>query len=236
MIDIHCHILPGLDDGPKLLEESVAMGKIAYADGIRHIVATPHFTETLLNDRGTVAARTKEVQQALHEAGLDITLYPGNEVRLVNADFFRMHRESRTFGYLNDKDTFLLLEQRWNSYDPDSEDIVRELVADGITPIVAHPERHAFFREQPKLLGSLLAAGAWTQVSVDSLNGTNNKDAQSFANWLIDRDWVHTIATDAHSVKRKPNLSQGFDLIRDRGSRRQADRILERMKQVIGLS
>lgn len=235
MIDIHCHILPGVDDGAKHMEEAVAMGRLAYEDGIRHIIATPHFTDTLLNGRSIVSAKVREVQDALDEAGVGVTLYPGNEVRLVDDSFFEHHRKRKTFFYLNEDETFVLLEQKWSSYEPTTEVLVRGLVEDGVTPIIPHPERHAFFREQPQLLVSLLEAGAWTQVSVDSLLGKNNEDARSFACWLMDRDLIHTIATDAHNVNRKPNLSEGFRLVSLRCGPAQTERMLRRMKQVLGL-
>ena len=107
----------------------------------------------------------------------------------------------------------MLLEQRWTEYDVETPEIVAWLLARGITPIIPHPERHIFFRNQPELLTQLVEAGAWTQVSVDSLLGNNNQDALEFANRLIDANQVHTLATDAHNINRKPSLAIGYDYI-----------------------
>ncbi|MDF2959044.1 MAG: hypothetical protein K0S39_779 [Paenibacillus sp.] len=235
MFDIHCHILHEIDDGAKNLPEALEMARIAYDDGIRHIVATPHFKSDLLSHRNLVDQRVHELQTALNEAAIDITIHRGNEVCLESADFFHQHHKQQSFHCLTGGSSYLLMEQPWTNYCPDTIDVVRYLLLKGITPIIPHPERHSFFREQPELLDALLQEGAWTQVTVDSLLGKNNEDARSFALRLLEQGQIHTIATDAHNVNRKPNLSEGFRIIEAYSSKAQAQDILSRMKQVVGL-
>jgi len=233
MIDIHCHILHGIDDGADSMAESVAMARIAYEDGVRDIIATPHFNSLWRNEAGLVRRKTAELQRKLDQAGIAVTIHPGNEVRLENKAAFMRDTEQGAYCYLDDAGRFVLLEQRWAEYDPDTPELVAWLLARGTTPIVPHPERHQFFRERPELVERIAAAGAWLQVSADSLTGRSGDDVQRFANWLVDRDLAHTLATDAHNVNRKPNLSEGFRRVRERAGQERADQIARRMAGIL---
>lgn len=210
MLDIHCHILHEVDDGAKDLEEAVAMARVAYEDGVRAIIATPHFCGSMLTDVDIVMRKLEELQTELDRHGIGLTIHPGNEVRLESRAFLEEHKRNRRFAYLGEKGRFLLLEQRWSDYEQETADVVRSLLDEGVTPIIPHPERHDFFRREPELLLQLIEHGAWTQVSADSLAGRNGPEAASFAEWLSRRGYVHTIATDAHNVRRKPNLFEGL--------------------------
>jgi protein-tyrosine phosphatase len=213
MIDIHCHILPSIDDGAANMVETIEMSRLAYADGIRHIIATPHFNNLFHNTVGTVNRLVPLVQQALNRAGIDITIHPGNEVRLESKDFIFHHTLTEQYCYLAGNAGFILLEQSWHNYYEPTLDIVRWFQDRGTRIIIPHPERHSFFRSDPQLLVTLIEAGVWTQVSVDSLLGKNSDAAQQFAEWLIQHNYAHTLATDAHNTRRKPNLSVGFDIV-----------------------
>lgn len=234
MIDIHCHILPGVDDGSESLEESLAMARQAVQDGIRHIVVTPHFNDKFRVERSEVLAATAALQNELDRVGIGIRLHPGSEVRLEDANRFEEDLRQGAFCFLNDNGRHLLLEQRWHSYHPQTPEVVRRLITRGIIPIVPHPERHFFFREEAGLLEELLAAGAWTQVSVDSLLGANGPEARDFARLLLDRNQAHTLATDAHNVTRKPNLSEGFRIVREGWGNARAEEIRLRLEGILG--
>ncbi|MFC3798869.1 tyrosine-protein phosphatase [Cohnella sp. GCM10012308] len=210
MIDIHCHILHGVDDGAKDLDESVAMARIAYEDGIRDIVVTPHFNSLFLTMSDVVHRKLEELQRELDRQDIDIRLHPGNEVQLVSAAFFDEHRRNRSFALLGRPGTHLLFEQRWSGYDPATPEIVQRLLDAGVTPVMAHPERHPFFRDDPELLPRLIELGLWTQVSADSLVGNFGPEAQRYGRALIAAGHAHTLATDAHNVNRKPNLGAGM--------------------------
>jgi protein-tyrosine phosphatase len=233
MIDIHCHILPGVDDGAHNLEESVAMARLAHEDGIRHIIATPHFNCNYYNPIKAVRTKVKELQRVLDTRGIPVSIHPGNEVRLENTEDFYRDLEKGEFGTLDAAGKFLLLEQRFTEYQPDTLEVVTWLHEQGIRVILPHPERHYFFRDQPRMLEKLIAAGVWTQVSADSLIGRNNEEVRRFADWLVDRDFAHTLATDAHNVHRKPNLSEGFRIVRQRAGEGRVDEILARMDTIL---
>jgi protein-tyrosine phosphatase len=233
MIDIHCHIIPGVDDGASDLEEALEMARIAYADGIRHIIATPHFANTYLTDRNKVLHGVETLRSALEKAALPVQIYPGNEVRLESAEFVRQHAKERNFCFLGPAERFILLEQSWKRYNEDTPEVLRWLLEQGIQPIIPHPERHLFFRRQPELLLQLIKMGAWTQVSVDSLLGKNGEDAKSFGEWLIDEKKAHTLATDAHNPRRKPNLSLGYEIVRRLAGEAEAEAMHERAARII---
>lgn len=235
MIDIHCHILSGLDDGAKNMDESIAMARIAYDDGIRHIIATPHFTASYPIPSAIVYEKLVELQKELDRLRINVQLYPGHEVRLEDAQFVYKHEAEGEFFYLGSQSShkFVLLEQPWSHYSEDSEEIIGWFLGRGTIPIIPHPERHLFFRERPELLLHLIRLGAWTQVSVDSLNGTNNEDARSFGRWMLEENIVHVLATDAHNVRRKPNLSEGFELVKAWMGEDQAEEIRKRALTII---
>ena len=236
MIDIHCHIIAGVDDGAQHMDESVAMAKIAREDGCRHIVATPHFFHNCLVKRPIVEQKVRELQKRLDLEGIALTVHAGNEVRLESSAFVTGHALEENFCYLGSEKRYVLLEQTWQHYCPDSEDIVRWFIGRGVTPILPHPERHAFYREQPDLLIGLIRLGAWTQVSVDSMLGGNSHEALDFARWMAQEGHMHTIASDAHSTTRKPNISAGYRLLRDWIGEPQTRDIQQRIERIIAPS
>ncbi|MEX2461138.1 MAG: CpsB/CapC family capsule biosynthesis tyrosine phosphatase [Paenibacillaceae bacterium] len=233
MIDIHCHILHGIDDGAHDLAESLAMARHAYQDGIRHIIATPHLNLHYNNIRALVQNKTEILQKAFDQHSIQITLHPGCEIQLKDRRTLYTQVERHEFCFLGPEKRYILLEQRWTDYDPETPEIVAWLLNRGITPIIPHPERHLFFRQQPELITKLVEAGAWTQVSVDSLLGNNNPEALEFANRLIDANHVHTLATDAHNINRKPTLAIGYTYISDRVDKARAEEINARCYGII---
>jgi protein-tyrosine phosphatase len=222
-----------VDDGASDAAESVAMARIAYEDGIRHIFATPHFTEGYYNHRTLVEKKVSELQATLDDLSINVRIYPSNEVRIESKSFVFNEAKDHQFCYLGTNQKFILLEQPWGGYEPDSLEVVSWFIDRGVTPIIPHPERHLFFRQQPELLDRLIEAGAWTQVTADSLIGHNHEDARQFATRLIERGLAHTLATDAHNIRRKPNLSQGFRAVEQIAGRKAADTIRDRMEQFI---
>ncbi|MDG0809249.1 tyrosine-protein phosphatase [Cohnella rhizosphaerae] len=233
MIDIHCHILHGVDDGAKDLDESVAMARIAYADGIRDIVVTPHFNGFYLTVSDIVHRKLEELERELDRQGVDVRLHPGNEVQLVSAAFFDEHTRNRAYSRLGRTGTHLLIEQRWSGYDPDTPEIVQRLLDSGVTPILAHPERHPFFRDDPELLPQLIELGLWTQVSADSLVGNFGPEAQAYGRALIAAGHAHTLATDAHNVNRKPNLGAGMAVFEEVAGAEARAELEARMRSIL---
>ncbi|HZG87590.1 tyrosine-protein phosphatase [Paenibacillus sp.] len=235
MIDIHCHILHGVDDGAQDLDMAVAMARMAVEDGVRTIVATPHFNNVWKVERDTVIAKTKELQAELDRLGIPLSIRYGNELRLENGSFIREALSTGNFCPLNDNPKFVLMEEPWEGFHPDTWDVIEEFRGRGTKIILAHPERHGFFRAEPSLLDRMLATGVvWTQVSAGSLIGEYGVDAQAFAYGLVDRGLAHTLATDAHNMTRKPLLAHAYDAVAARAGAAAADAIRERMRSIAG--
>lgn len=233
MIDIHCHILYGVDDGARNLEESVEMAKLAYEDGIRHIYATPHFNKRFQLKRSNIEKRVASLQQTLDQLNIDVKIYPGHEVRLESPSFVYEHAEQEHIALIGKEEKFVLLEQRWKQYEKKTVEVVKWFMEQSIRPIIPHPERHFFFRESPRLLTELIEHGAWAQISADSLIGKNSNDALEFAKRLAENDQIHILATDAHNVKRKPNLSEGYRIIREWCGEKRIEEIDDRAQRFL---
>lgn len=207
MIDIHCHILPGLDDGADSLEEAVAMARRAVADGIRCIVATPHVLTGLYhNTREAILLAAAHLQEALQKAEIPLTLLPGAEYRLEPDLPQRLSRgELMT---LNDTGRYLLVEFPATLIPDYANPVFYQLLLQGVTPIIAHPERHTGFAREPATLQELVERGALTQLTAGSLTGLIGPAAASVARSFLKHGCAHFIATDAHAATgRAPVLA-----------------------------
>jgi protein-tyrosine phosphatase len=226
MLDLHCHILPGVDDGPASLEEALAMARFCVRDGISHIAATPHCHRFLRLLRADILPHVERFNQALARAGLPLTVLPGSEVQVTDTTAYRRDFEAGLYCHLGDGRAFTLLEFNWEGhlYPPDAAGLVGWLRQRGVTPIVAHPERHGFFRDDPARLRALVDAGAWVQVTVDSLLGNHGRSPRSAGEELLGAYPEAVLATDAHNPRRCSGLSAGYAWVRERfGERREAE-------------
>lgn len=226
MLDLHCHILPQLDDGANSLEEALAMARFFVKDGTTHVVATPHCHRFIHLLRADVLPRVAQFNRELRTAGIPLTILPGSEIQVVDAREYRREFEERVFCHLGDGRAFTLLEFNWarNQVPPDAADLVAWIVLQGMTPIIAHPERHAYFSDEPELLRSLVAAGAWLQITVDSLTGYHGPAPKVAAAAHLREYPLAVLSTDAHTLGRCSGLSPGYAWVREHlGERREHD-------------
>ena len=212
MLDIHCHILPATDDGPETLQEALEVAQFCALDGITHIVATPHchqFTHLL---RADILPRVDAFQEALDAAQIPLTIFPGSEIRTSDIALFRAEYNASVLCHLGDDETYSLLEFSWREaeYPPDAPAQIRWLLERGTQPIIAHPERHGFFVNERTRLHQLVEAGAWLQITVDSLLGHNGPIAQSTGEEFLRFYPNCVLATDAHRMSRCSGLSAGY--------------------------
>jgi protein-tyrosine phosphatase len=223
MIDIHSHILPGVDDGARNLDEALAMARLAVADGTTHLFATPHHIYFLPLTRKEVRGRVNALQKALDDAGIALTIVPGHEVRLyedVLADW-----EVELAGPLGDS-RYVLAEPDFYRFDRSNVRIVLEMIDRGIIPVLAHPERIIPIQEDLSLIEPILERGGLVQVTSDNLVPpvlagsagakthplVSSKAARDTALEMLKRGWVHIIASDAHNTSsRRPGLSAARD-------------------------
>jgi protein-tyrosine phosphatase len=204
MVDIHCHLLPNVDDGPRSWDTSLQMCAMALADGIEHIVATPHANNVFQYDRPVLSAMLEELSRRVSgklklSLGCDFHLSYEN---LVDA----LANPSR---YTIAGTDYLLVELSDFSAPPIASQGLHKLLAAGIVPIITHPERNPALQGDPRRVLEWVENGCLVQVTANSLTGKWGRRAQDTAEWLMKRAVVHILATDAHGIdSRPPILSQ----------------------------
>src|SRR5207248_8685910 len=198
MIDTHLHILPGIDDGPETLQESLALAEVLVQEGIRVAAATSHYNDEFVHSSAAeVQGRVYELQRELDRHNIPLRVFAGHEA-LIKPGLVDDIRAGR-LATLNGS-RYLLLEL-WNStWLPETERVIFELRAFGITPILAHPERYRVFQKELERLASLLRQGVLVQITASSLVGMQGRTAQRAAETLLKRGLVHCIASDAHGL------------------------------------
>lgn len=206
MVDIHCHILPETDDGSVSLEESVEMCRLAAADGISTIVATPHMFDGVHKtpERDTIRRKIDLVMEAA--AGC-VEIVPGGEVRYSH-EIFDEARDSHSRILLNGG-SYMLLEFPFQMVPPNIEQTIFQILQAGITPVIAHPERNKRLQKHPEILASLIERGAFSQLDAGSLTGSFGAESLDSAKKILRGGMAHFIATDAHHAgRRRPNLTE----------------------------
>jgi protein-tyrosine phosphatase len=211
MFDLHNHCLPGLDDGARDWEESLAMARIAVEDGIEGVVCTPHWARGSFENRrdGTLAAVAAFKEKlAAHKIPLEV--YPGAEIRL---DFDVLAAiESGEILTVNDNGRFVLIELLPEILPPKLEDVFWSLQVQGTRPIISHPERNPALLRDPARLFRWVEMGALTQVTAASLLGSFGEEVRRFTVMLLKHHMAHIIATDSHGLGvRSPRLSTGYE-------------------------
>lgn len=201
MIDLHCHLLPDIDDGPPDLASSVAMARTALAAGTRTIVATPHVSWTYRNTPAEIRQRVTELCAALEREGVGLEVLAGAE---VDASYLReVDDDSLEALRLGDGDAVLLECPLSRSALP-IDAMVFALHRRGLRTVLAHPERSPTIRSQPGQLEDFVRAGVLTQVTTGSLLGQFGREAQRFTEWMFEEGLVHNVASDAHDTSRRP--------------------------------
>jgi protein-tyrosine phosphatase len=212
MIDLHCHVLPGLDDGPRHIFESLDMARTAAKNNIRTIVATPHtLNGFFVNNWEDVVSETAALHAALEKENIPLTLYPGMEVQLGPGIFQALEKgEAAT---INNNSRYLLMEFPAFSVPMGSREIVFNLKLQGITPVIAHPERHLILQHDLQQLHEFVKQGALCQLTALSLTGEFGGTVRKSAEEMIRTGLAHVIATDAHFDSERINaLAESVDL------------------------
>ncbi|MDD2920243.1 CpsB/CapC family capsule biosynthesis tyrosine phosphatase [Rhodoferax sp.] len=212
MIDLHSHILPGVDDGAKDLATSLEMARIAVADGIHTMACTPHiYPGMYLNDATGIALARARLQADLDERGIALKLVVGADVHLVPGLLDGLR--TGLIPTLNGS-RYLLLEPSHTMPPPRFEDSVFNLVAAGYTPIITHPERLTWVEDHYPVFVRLVQQGAWMQVTAGALTGAFGPRAKYWADRFVADGHAHILATDAHSTGRRlPQLTPALDVV-----------------------
>jgi len=233
MIDLHTHILPGLDDGVKTLEESIKMCWMSFRDGVRTIVATPHTLNGLyLNDRDIILKKVDELNEALIHCGMRISdcgiknskseidfssinsefripnsefrILPGSDVRLCENTL--SHLDQGKVMTISDSKKYLFLEFPFQGIPHQAEEIIFQVMQRGMIPIITHPERNIELGQRPRRYYEMIRKGCLGQVTAMSLTGELGPRIKQVAERLLTNRLIHFIASDAHSLDGRPPI------------------------------
>ena len=216
MIDIHTHILPGVDDGSKSLRMSLEMIEISYRNGVDTIVATPHCMPGMYNNTASdsLERRWNRLYEAVKEEGIPIHMRKGMEV-LLSERSMKLVRDRKVWTINNSK--YLLVEFAFDE-DPDwSTEKLKEVTKEGYIPVIAHPERYYFVQSNPQIVYEWYSKGYGIQVNKESLLNQYGKKEKQTVTSLLRHNIVTCVASDAHrSDRRAPGLKDVFEYLNDR--------------------
>lgn len=215
MIDIHCHILPRLDDGARSIEESMQMCWMSYRDGVRKVVATPHTLNGIYqNNRSTILSKVRKLNTILNRINqlnqmeeldpIDMVVLPGADVHF-SEDIICQLDEGRAMT-IRDGGRFLMLEFPSHSIPYRVEDVLFQLISRRIIPIISHPERNLEIAHRPKRYYEMIRMGCLGQVTALSLEGGFGPAVKGVAEKLIGKRLIHFIASDGHSTDARPPI------------------------------
>jgi protein-tyrosine phosphatase len=209
-VDIHCHLVPDIDDGAKSLEESLTMAEIAVADGIETIIVTPHQNGCYAHNRGDdIRERVAHLQEQLDQNHIPLTVLPGADVRIE--DNMMSALQNGDVLTLGDLGRHVLLELPHELYFP-LEPVLDGLDKINMVGILSHPERNQGILKQPSIVEPLVDSGCLMQITAGSLMGTFGRPCQEMSEWMLKRGLVHFIATDAHGPRsRRPLIRRAYE-------------------------
>jgi protein-tyrosine phosphatase len=212
LIDLHSHLLPGIDDGSKDLAMSLAMARVAAAEGISTIACTPHILPGVYNNSGPAIRRAvAQLAESIAKAGIPITLVTGADVHIA-PDLDIQLRDGRALT-LNDS-RYFLLEPPHHVLPPRLEDLIFGLQAAGYIPILTHPERLSWLGGHYDLIGRLVSSSVLMQITAGSVMGGFGRGPRYWAERMLDEGLCHLLATDAHNTEqRAPRLAEARDVV-----------------------
>lgn len=204
MIDLHCHLLPDIDDGAADLEEALGMARVAVADGVTRLACTPHIYPGLYDNNGpAIVEAVGRLQGDLDEAGIDLRLLTGADVQLA-PEMVQGLRSGRLLCLANSR--YFLFEPPHHVAPPRMNDVIFELLVAGYVPIITHPERLTWIEERYDVICEAFDAGAWIQLTAGAVTGKFGRRAQYWSERMLDEGRVHLIASDGHNMRRRPPI------------------------------
>jgi protein-tyrosine phosphatase len=215
MIDFHSHILPYIDDGSKSFDMSIDMLKLAASEGTEYICATSHFIPGELElNKEVYFEKLNNLKHLCSIKEVNINILPAIEL-YMHPDLPKLYKEKSIWGINNTQ--YLLIELPMQQFPLYTEDVIYELRIQWAMPIIAHPERNFRIMKDIKLLENLVDQGTLAQVNAGSLSGIYGKDIREFAEYLVGRNLVHLVGSDAHDDKRRTTMIKGaFETIKSK--------------------
>ncbi|MFV0557015.1 MAG: tyrosine-protein phosphatase [Lactovum sp.] len=232
MIDIHSHILPGIDDGAKTIQDTRNMLKMAIAEGVTTIVATPHYNPQYKNERDLILEKVVLVQDMVKKEKLPISVVSGQEVR-VYGDLIKDYISGK-LATVADFTRFMLVEFPSNQVPSYASRLFYEMTLEGFQPILVHPERNSGIIEDLQLLADFVSQGVITQVTASSITGHFGRKVKEISNDILDNQLAHFIASDAHNItSRAFKMKDAFQIIEKNYGQETVDYFNYNAEQVI---
>jgi len=225
VIDLHCHILPGLDDGASDLAVALAMAEAQLAQGVTVVACTPHILPGLYHNSGpAIRQAITQLQSRLNQEDIPLQLVTGADVHMA-PDFAAGLRSGQLLSIADSR--YVLVEPPHHTAPPQLEDFFFALVTAGYVPILTHPERLSWVPQRYQIIKRLVRAGVWMQVTAGSFAGTFGGNSLYWAERMLDEGCVHLIASDAHDAdRRRPDLAIGYGLVAKRVGAEEAQRLV----------
>ena len=220
--DIHCHIIPQIDDGAASIDDSIKMAQTALKDGTTSLIATPHQLGT---NSGVTADAIKEgvalLQNKIDAEKLSVTVVPGADIR-IDPDLPKLLKQGKVLT-LADQDKHVLLELPHETYYP-IDQLLKSLRKQGLVGILSHPERNRGIIKCPDVMWDIVEAGGLLQITAASLTGNFGSSCKEIAELAVDEGLIHFIASDAHDTKHRPfGMRDAYDTICDMAGEKLAD-------------
>ncbi|WP_334352066.1 tyrosine-protein phosphatase [Companilactobacillus sp. HBUAS56257] len=223
LIDLHCHILPGVDDGSKDMQMSLDLARAAVDQGITNSLVTPHHMDgEYTNHKQDVIRKTDEFQQALDKEGIPLTVFASQEVHLTGELMNAIAQNDVLF--MDETNRYLLLELPHSGVPEYTADMIFDLTTRGITPVIAHPERNHGFQENPDKIYDFVRMGCLTQLTSSSYLGVFGKHVQELTENIIKANLGFVFSSDAHNFKgRRYLMKEAFEKLKKEEGVRKAE-------------
>ncbi|MCV3743078.1 tyrosine protein phosphatase [Lentilactobacillus hilgardii] len=233
MIDLHCHLLPGVDDGSKSMDISLKLANDAVRDGIDYALLTPHHMNGVyLNHKKAVIQQTQEFQVELDRHKISLKVFPGQEVR-INGDLLTALDQDDIL-FADEGGRYLMLEFPDDDVPNYTSNMIYELMQRGIIPIIVHPERNTKIMKKPDILYRLLNRGCLSQITAGSYVGAFGYKVQKFSKQLIQAGQVYIFASDAHNLpNRKYEMTNAFSKLQHEFGNDYVSQFSENAKRII---
>ena len=216
MTDIHCHILPGVDDGAESMDEALAMARMAWESGVRRIIATPHCNLSEFSNfrSAELAKHFVELRRAVEQAGIGVEILPGAEI-FTTPQVPELLQQKKLLTLANSR--YLLMEFYFDEDAETMSSLLQQVAALDYVPVIAHPERYDAVQRDPYLVGHWFHSGYVIQLNKGSILGRLGRRAEAAADWILERGLAHTVASDAHSSEvRTPHMTEIRRYLTDR--------------------
>jgi len=232
MIDMHSHILFGVDDGPETMEESIRILEIAVQEGITDMIATPHaFNPHFHVSPEKIESQIELLKDVVESAKMPVTLHTGQEVRLC-PDLVEKLLTKEALTLANSR--YLLLELPSQAIPAYTVNMIQSLLGEGYIPIIAHPERNRAIAEKPERLERLVRHGALAQITAGSVAGHFGKGVQKLSIQLMEANLIHTYGSDVHNLKTRPMLyNKGLDYMEKKKLHITAEILLDNNERIL---